>query len=195
MSLKTRAATVAAGYASLEERALDWAAAEPAVRAAIVLGSRARDDHPADEWADLDIVVIVEEIGELTSDRRWLEAIGEPLISFVEGVAGTDQPELRVLFAGGFDVDFAFMTRAVVERMLEQESRAAAIAFGRGHRVLVDKDGIGARAIAAAGGATGARAPTGRAGIPRGLRRLLVPHRLDRQASAPGRAVVGQGLL
>ena len=153
MSQSARVTVIAAGYAELEERAAAWASAEPAVRAAIVLGSRARDDHPADEWADLDMVVLVDEVGELTTDRRWLDSIGEPLISFVEDAAGTEQPELRVLFAGGFDVDFAFMSRTAIERMIEHDPRAVAIAFGRGNRVLVDKDRVAASVIAAGEGA------------------------------------------
>lgn len=34
-----------------------WAEASDDVRAALILGSRARIDHPADEWSDLDILV------------------------------------------------------------------------------------------------------------------------------------------
>ncbi len=44
-------------YADLIERFTRWAEAEEDVRAALILGSRARKDHPADEWSDLDVLV------------------------------------------------------------------------------------------------------------------------------------------
>ena len=140
---------VAGGYAQLEERAAAWASNEPAVRAVIVLGSRARTDHPADEWADLDIVLIVSDDEPLIGDRNWVAQIGEPWIDFVERTAGGEARELRVLFAGGFDVDFALLTVPAVEHMLEHDPNAGITAFGRGHRVLLDKDGLAEHVLGA----------------------------------------------
>ena len=42
-------------YAILIESFTTWAAYEDNVRTAVIIGSRARSDHPADEWSDLDI--------------------------------------------------------------------------------------------------------------------------------------------
>jgi len=42
----------------IEQRFTAWAQTQPDIRAAMVVGSRARTDHPADEWSDLDILVI-----------------------------------------------------------------------------------------------------------------------------------------
>jgi aminoglycoside 6-adenylyltransferase len=36
-------------YDRITERFVEWARAEDAIRAAVVIGSRAREDHPADE--------------------------------------------------------------------------------------------------------------------------------------------------
>lgn len=146
----TTAAAVAKEYARLEERARAWATDADDVRAAIVLGSRTRDDHPADEFADLDIVVVVADGTRPWAEPVWLASIGEVWISFVEGTADGSAPELRVLFAGGFDVDFAFMTVERVIGLVEDDGGAAATAFGRGQRVLVDKDGLAERMVAAA---------------------------------------------
>lgn len=35
-------------YAALEARFVEWARSEDGIRAAVVIGSRARTDHPAD---------------------------------------------------------------------------------------------------------------------------------------------------
>jgi len=45
------------GYDRISERFVAWAVGEDAIRAAVMFGSRVREDHPADEWADLDILV------------------------------------------------------------------------------------------------------------------------------------------
>ena len=44
----------------LENRVIAWAESQPDIRAIIVVGSRARRDSPADEWSDLDLVIIQE---------------------------------------------------------------------------------------------------------------------------------------
>ncbi len=48
-------------YDRITEQFVAWAADEDAIGAAVVIGSRAREDHPADEWADLDILVLSSE--------------------------------------------------------------------------------------------------------------------------------------
>ena len=49
---------IAEAYERLIERFVQWAQTDDNIRAAIVIGSRARVDHPADEWSDLDILIL-----------------------------------------------------------------------------------------------------------------------------------------
>jgi predicted nucleotidyltransferase len=50
---------VAAAYEKLLTRLVKWAQTEDNIRTVIVVGSRARvDDHPADEWSDMDVGII-----------------------------------------------------------------------------------------------------------------------------------------
>ena len=137
-----QAASVAAEYAHIEGRIAAWAANDEAVRAAVVVGSRTRADHPADEWADLDVVLVTDDHVPLVADQSWVEGIADPLIRFVDRRGGGDGTELRVLFAGGYDVDFAFVSVDEAERLMEHDPRTAAILLGRGHRVLLDRDGL-----------------------------------------------------
>ena len=46
----------AAAYKRLIKRFVKWAKTETNIRAAIIIGSRARVDHPADDWSDLDLL-------------------------------------------------------------------------------------------------------------------------------------------
>jgi len=132
-------------YDRIAERFAAWAAAEDDIRAALVIGSRARLNHPADEWADLDVLVLTDGPSRYVQDPGWVAAIGDPWITFLEPTAAGHGSERRVLFAGGADVDFAFFAIDEIETLLTADPRAAQAALGRGFRVLLDKDGVAAR--------------------------------------------------
>lgn len=134
-------------YEKLIERFCDWAKDRSDIRAAVIVGSRARADHPADEWADLDIVTVTTnpEHYVLTSD--WVNNFGKPLLTFIEPTSNGEEKERRVLFDGMLDVDFAIMPKERVRKLLQAggDPRTAAQisnSLGRGVRVLVDKDGL-----------------------------------------------------
>ena len=77
------------------------------IRAAFIVGSRARMDHPADEWSDLDIIIYKDHKTYL-SDTDWLENIGNVWITFTYHTA-SGQPERLILFEGSFQVDMVFL--------------------------------------------------------------------------------------
>lgn len=107
----------------------------------MIVGSRARSDHPADEWADLDIIMVTTDPQRYLSSVDWLKNIGNPLLTFLEPTATGDELERRVLFEGILDVDFAITPKDKAEQVLKSEvSPEIANMFGRGVRVLVDKD-------------------------------------------------------
>lgn len=136
-------------YELLIEKFVAWAQARPDIRAAAIIGSRARADQPADEWSDLDLWIITEDPHLYLAGAGWLENIGNCWITFLEPVALGEGMERRAIFEGGLDVDFAFDPRAAIERMIEQgpPSDIAAL-LQRGTRVLFDKDGLVGRLIA-----------------------------------------------
>lgn len=124
------------------ERFISWAQAEEGIRAAFVFGSRARLDHPADEWSDLDLLFLVDEPQAYVEATEWLQHMGEPWVSFLERTPDGGF-ERRVLFEGGLDVDFIPESVAGFRKMLA-EGLPSIIGdiFRRGFRVLVDKDGL-----------------------------------------------------
>ena len=128
-------------YERLEQKFLTWAQGQENIRAAVIIGSRARTDHPADEWADLDIILVVNDMQPYVEDAAWVEQIGEAWLTFLERTGDGRSWERRVLFAGGYDVDFAFVPAAGLSQ-LDGPPPDAANSFGRGYRVLLDKDGI-----------------------------------------------------
>ena len=117
-----------------------WAESRNDVRAALLVGSRARVDTPADEWSDVDVALVVDDPDRYLGDERWAEAFGRPLLSFIEPTAVGQASERRVLYEGGLDVDFAVFTPLALEQAAED--RAAASVLRRGHVILVDKIGV-----------------------------------------------------
>lgn len=134
---------IGAKYDELERNFVAFANDEPTIRTAIVLGSRARSDHPADEWSDLDIVLFSTDPGRYLDKDDWLKNIGEPVMSFLQATPMPGGMEHRVLFEGGYDVDFVIVP---VDRYEEIANHPQApFIFYRGIRFIVDKDGVESR--------------------------------------------------
>ena len=75
-----------------------WAAGRQEVRAAVLLGSQARVDAPADPASDVDVALFVDEPAWYLDDTAWIDHFGEPLLSLREPTAVGGFEEQRVLF-------------------------------------------------------------------------------------------------
>ena len=129
------------GFTWIEDRLTHWAERRADIRIAFVLGSRARTDLPADQWSDLDIAMLVDDPTVYISGTAWPSEIGEVLLTFVESAGGTT--ERRVLFDGGYDVDFAVTPWSAVDLSdLLDPPLEIRNSLGRGFRVLVDREDI-----------------------------------------------------
>ena len=60
---------------TIEPRFVDWAAQQDDLRAAFIVGSQARRDHPADPFSDLDIILFVRDVEVRYQDASWLQEI------------------------------------------------------------------------------------------------------------------------
>jgi len=174
----------ASAYEQLIDRFIAWAQTQPDIRAAVIVGSQARANRPADEWSDLDIVVFATDPERYLSRTDWLENIGNPCLTFLEATATGDEMERRVLFEDGLDVDFAFFPVIRVRRLVyflrirecfpqllhllpkekvRQITQGVADFFDvvrRGVRVLLDKEGMADLLTLVTGEAPSSRPPT-----------------------------------
>jgi aminoglycoside 6-adenylyltransferase len=162
-------------FDDLERRLVEWAEEREDVRTMVVVGSRARPEE-ADEWSDLDVGFTTTAPGRYEG-TAWLSEIGEVWVAHVDPSGATR----NVVFVGGFDAGITPLPhrlvralpavlrlwegpagqvlpaplRGPVDRRLE-----AYTYYGRGARVVVDKDGVGAKLLAAVpSGAAGAGGP------------------------------------
>ncbi|MBL1224541.1 aminoglycoside 6-adenylyltransferase [Enterococcus sp. BWR-S5] len=74
------------------------------IKAAYIIGSRARKKHPADEWSDLDILMYSDTPDYYLKSNEYLTQFGEIWSSFTTKTLGGDSERLT-LFAGGYQVD------------------------------------------------------------------------------------------
>jgi len=131
----------ASGMESLETSFVRWAESALDIRAALVVGSRARTDHPADEWADLDIMFFTTTPEKYLFSYDWLNKTGHVLLHIAATTAGGD-PEQLVIYEGGLFVDFVILNFDNLKRLIQIEKKD--MIFIRGFRVLVDKEDIAA---------------------------------------------------
>lgn len=131
-----------AAFEELIQRFILWANQDQNIRGAVVIGSRARQDHPADKWSDLDLLFFARDPKRYLDDADWLENMGSVWISFIEPTADGRGFERRVLYEGGLDVDFVPSPVETLETLLSREIPAdIADLLLRGIRIVLDKDG------------------------------------------------------
>ena len=124
------------GYEAILTRILEWAQTNQDVQAVILIGSRARTVERADDWSDLDLIIIADHISDYIQNSGWISAFGAPLLTFTEEVFDGSY-ERRVLYEGFLDVDFAFSDPEAF--MASLEIGGVRDIFRRGYRVLLDK--------------------------------------------------------
>jgi len=119
-------------------RLQSWAENDDDIRLALLVGSQARAEMPADANSDIDVVAFARNPEHLLQDERWVAELGPYWTSHLESNALETGPERRVLFRDGQDVDFAVFPIEFVPALTRDE-RAADI-LRRGFRTLVNKD-------------------------------------------------------
>lgn len=125
---------------NIEERFVAWGTANPDIRLALVVGSQARTDHPADAWSDLDIILFAHHLERYRDQLDWITALAPVWVSlFSYTVAG--EPERLVLYDGGLQVDYVFNDAAAIPGIVQVlQSGQIPDTVYRGVRVLFDKD-------------------------------------------------------
>ncbi|MFC1976153.1 aminoglycoside 6-adenylyltransferase [Chloroflexota bacterium] len=129
-------------YDQLVDRFLTWARGQEDIVGAFIIGSRARTSVPADQWSDLDLVMVTTEPERYVTQTDWLTQIGPYWLTFLEKVAVGDGFERRVLFEGGLDVDFVPMPFDAYQQMSTEGWPAEILSvLQRGYRVILDRQG------------------------------------------------------
>jgi len=128
------------GLLALRDRLHAWAAGRDGLLAALAFGSTQRQDRPADDWSDLDLLFVVEEAGRWFEDTSWIDEIAPTWIRLVSPAPIPGISVVQALFAGGYDADLIPVDRGGLPILLDPE--VAREAFGAGVEVLFDRAGL-----------------------------------------------------
>lgn len=94
-------------FTGFQEQVVAWAAGRSDIQAVLLIGSLARETHPADEWSDVDLILIVDDIERYANHSSWLAEFGDVVVPVCERHQSGDV-EWLVLFANGLKTDFYF---------------------------------------------------------------------------------------
>src|SRR5262245_5894841 len=103
---------------TLISRITEWAATKDDIRSAVLVGSQARKDYPADEWSDIDVSLFVTDLDPYLSSGDWLNEIGSVHLS-VLGVSGFGgQTQWHAIFDDARDVEFALLPDSLMKMLV-----------------------------------------------------------------------------
>ncbi|HEX3044016.1 MAG TPA: aminoglycoside 6-adenylyltransferase [Bacillota bacterium] len=138
--------TIQAMYDQIIQNLLHRAESEGNIRAIVIVGSRARVNVPADDFSDLDLIIVATDLAEYINDSAWLKALGTHWLTFTEPTPLPEVKERRILFAEGLDVDCVFFPMTTIQDSIENGiSFFLADLIRRGVKVILDKEGAFAK--------------------------------------------------
>ncbi len=196
-------------YDALLDRFVTWASARRDIRAAAIIGSRARADHPADEWSDIDIVLVATHPDRYLQDANWLKHIGNPWLTCAARVEG--QTFRAAWFESEAKLDFIIVSsrsmrvaaavlrlvtrfpglKRFLPKTLSYQLATFSETISRGMRVLIDKESVGISIGGRLRAAT-VDSPAGRGRVCEYGQHVLVVVALDDEDPPARRAVARQ---
>jgi aminoglycoside 6-adenylyltransferase len=117
-----------------------WSQQDGNVEGAIVIGSQVRDELPADEWSDLDVMVLANDPYLLLDEATWMDSFGTPVCVFVEVTelrfASWNWCVKRALYDDHRAVDFSILPYDKLDEVLSVNKGI----MSKGYRVLYDSN-------------------------------------------------------
>lgn len=110
-------------YKKTIEQVTTWCQEETGIAGCILIGSQARAELPADEWSDMDLMVLAQDPAVWLDDNSWLERFGKPIFIFKEvnqlHFTDWDWCIQRVLYDDSRDIDFSILPDERLEEVLQ----------------------------------------------------------------------------
>ena len=89
------------------------------VEAVALSGSRANPKAPKDEFQDYDVVYVVDDLDNLTSDLSWLDQFGKRIIE--QEVALNHRRFYLILFEDGNRIDLTLCSKEYIKEWVDSE--------------------------------------------------------------------------
>jgi aminoglycoside 6-adenylyltransferase len=87
-----------------------WGTGRDDLRAIVVVGSRARSDHPADPWSDIDAILMARRPQRYLNGSQWFAEIETPWLAIREPTVVGGQQIFHLTFEGGTKVDLVVVS-------------------------------------------------------------------------------------
>ena len=127
-------------YWELESKLVTWGLANNNLRAAIIIGSRARYPAP-DIYADLDLILFTIRPTDFSKNQGWLSVIAKPWITSLN-YTSQDDPEWVLICEDGLKIDLVISKAEPDQDLVDMLANSPYTeVLGRGYRVLIDKTG------------------------------------------------------
>lgn len=121
-------------FIDIEKKILNCAKCDTDIKAIVAIGSSTRDIVKADEFSDLDLIVVTNNINKWFSGE-YPELFGSISISFIEDTLGGGK-EIRCIYDDDKDVDMIIFTPEQFETGIKNGT--AEFVMNRGYRILYD---------------------------------------------------------
>ncbi len=125
-------------YAGIKNKIIQCAQTDEDIRAVIAIGSRTRNDTPADEFSDLDLIIATTH-PETWYSGEYPKRFGEVSISFIEDTLGGGK-ERRCIYDEDKDADMIIFTPQQLESAFKEG--VAQWVMNRGYSFLYDANGF-----------------------------------------------------
>jgi aminoglycoside 6-adenylyltransferase len=132
----------------VEQRLIQWASEQDAVRAVLLTSTRAIPHAELDVFSDYDAVLVVRDVHPFATDRHWIEDFGEVLVAYWDPLQ--PEPDYGLELIGNVvwyvdrpRIDFTVWPVQLLEHIVA--APALPDELDAGYRVLLDKDGLAAR--------------------------------------------------
>lgn len=119
-------------YTDIKQRIIEAAARDDAIKAIIAIGSSTREEPAADEYSDLDLIIVTADPAPWYSGE-YPKQFGDVKISFIEPTLGGGR-ERRCIYDADRDVDMIIFTPAQFDEALK--AGVAGWVMNRGYTVL-----------------------------------------------------------
>lgn len=123
-------------YADIKNKLCELAEKDEDIRAVIAIGSYTRKDSPADQFSDLDLIIVTT-VPESWYSGEYPAKLGEVGISFIEPTPGGGA-ERRCIYGADRDVDMIIFTPEQFGKALTDG--VAEWVMDRGYELLCDKE-------------------------------------------------------
>jgi len=119
---------------------ISWAESNPDIRAVLLTSSLVNPYAPVDDFSDLDVELVFENLKEYEADKKWIYLFGEPISMVEEDETCFDGKHAMkmVLYADHVKVDFKLYQKSEFRKEAQEECLPED--WDVGYKVLVDKD-------------------------------------------------------